>query len=454
MPVPRRGARRHLRARGRWFRCETRAVGAAIFNLAMDHGMSDIHPRAADRQRTAPEAGAIPLQRLVEAYKDPHRLYDELRERSQVGYDAAARCWVVTGQEPVRTILADRRFVSEMALALPEARRSPRRTFASDAIQKQIIFVDGAKQARVQRAVLTELARRSDVLVAPLQACASALAEEARARGDFDLVRDFAVPFTLQAVALVLGTPVGDAEETARLERWSTSYADITSGYLHAKMDDVVQLGEYFRAQVAARRGTPSDDLIGAFMRDGGLDDEDDVVIQCMMAFAAGRVTTQKLLADGIPRLIPEWSAWRELVRNTPSALRRLVEELLRLVTPTRYVVRYATEDVHLAGEAAAGVRVKRGERVVLILEAANRDGEVFPAPHALQAGRQPNPHVTFGFGPHRCPGASIARVEIAIALQALFESLGEIRPHPSQPPAWDPNPNIGGYASYRCLCA
>ena len=77
----------------------------------------------------------------------------------------------------------------------------------------------------------------------------------------------------------------------------------------------------------------------------------------------------------------------------------------------------------------------------------------MFAAPHSLKADRQPNPHVAFGFGPHRCPGASMARNEIMIALQALLETLAEIRPHPSQPPARDPNPNIGGYTSYRCLC-
>jgi cytochrome P450 len=405
--------------------------------------MSDIQ-RAADRQRAVPEPGAVTLQRLVEAYKDPHPLYDTVRERDRVAFDAASRCWVVTGHEATRKILADGRFVSDVALAIPEMRRSPRR----------IIFVEGAKQGRVQRAVLTELARRSDVLTPPLQACAATLARQARERGDFDLVKDFAVPFTMEAISLILGTPVGNPDEIARLERWSTSYADITSGYLHAKMEDVVQLGEYFRKQVAARGGTPSDDLIGAFMRDGGLDDEDDVIIQCMMAYAAGRVTTQKLLADGFPLLIPEWGTWRELVQTTPSLLRRLVEELLRVVTPTRYVARYAAEDVTLDDDLAAGANIKRGQRVILILEAANRDAGAFPAPHQLKADRQPNPHVAFGFGVHRCPGASIARIEISIALQALFDNLSELRQHPTQPPTWDPNPNIGGYTSYRCLCA
>ena len=72
----------------------------------------------------------------------------------------------------------------------------------------------------------------------------------------------------------------------------------------------------------------------------------------------------------------------------------------------------------------------------------------MFAAPHSLKADRQPNPQVAFGFGPHRCPGASVVRIEIAVALQALLETLAEIRPNPSQPAASDPNPNIGGYTS------
>lgn len=416
--------------------------------------MSDLHQRAVNRQPAAADPDAITFKRLVEAYKEPHHLYDRLREGKPVSFDPAARCWVVTGQEEARKILADNRFVSEVALALPEMKRIGRRTFATDAIQKQIIFVDGAKQSKVQRAVLTELARRNEVLTPPLQAAAAALAERARERKEFDLVKDFSIPFTLEAISLILGIPVGTPEEMERLERWSHSYADITSGYLNAKMEDVVQLGEYFRAQVAARGGVPSDDLTGAFMRDGGLDDEDDVVIQCMMAYAAGRVTTQKLLSDGIPLLIPEWDAWRKLVQTTPNAVRRLVEELLRLVTPTRYVARYAAEDIQMPDGAGGEARMKRGERVIIILEAANRDEGAFPSPHTLMADRQPNPHMAFGFGAHRCPGASIARIEIAVALQALFDHLAELRPHPSQPPVWDPNPNLGGYSSYRCLCA
>ena len=406
------------------------------------------------RRETASAAvGPTTLRGLAEAYTDPHGLYDTLRERDRISFDPSSRCWLVTGHEATRTILSDTRFVSGAVTTAPQPRRSPRRSFITDSVQKQVIFTDGPRQAGARRAVLVEVARRSASLLEPLDAAARALAERARERRELDLLGGFAVPYSMEAISMILGLPVGDPGEMARLERWSTTFANVTSGYLQVDMQEIALLGEYFRAQVAAREGTPSDDLIGAFLRDGGLEDEEDVVIQCMMAFAAGRVTTQKLLGSGIPLLIPAWSAWRERVRANAASARRLTEELLRVVTPTRYVARYAAMDVRFEGGEDDGPVIRRGDKVVVFLEAANRDPQVFPDPHALQADRQPNPHLAFGSGPHRCPGAAVARTEVQTALQALLETLAELRPHPSLPPTWEPNPNLGGYASFHCLC-
>jgi pimeloyl-[acyl-carrier protein] synthase len=173
-----------------------------------------------------------------------------------------------------------------------------------------------------------------------------------------------------------------------------------------------------------------------------------------MAAFAAGRVTTQKLIGDGVPMLFPEWGTWREMVAANPGVSRRLTEELLRMVTPTRYLGRHATEDVDLSGEWGSGHLIRTGQRVVLFLEAANRDPARFPDPHQLEWERQPNPHLAFGHGAHRCPGASIARAEIQIALETLLATFETLGPNPSAPPVWDPNPNLGGYRSFPCLCS
>lgn len=403
-------------------------------------------------QQADAAAAGITLNGLVGSYTDPHGLYDTLRERAPVSWDAAGRCWVVTGHAELRKLLADERLVSDQTLVTPPARRSARRNFVADAIQKQVLFMDGPKQGKVQRAVLVELSRRSDSLAEPLRASALELAERARTRGEIELVREFAIPYSLLAISLILGMPEAPAAEVERLERWSTTFADVTSGYMRMEVDEIMDLGEYFRAHVRSRGGVPSDDLTGAFMRDAGLDDEEEVVIQCMMAYSAGRVTTQKALGNGIPLLLPRWAELRAAVQANPAATRRLTDELLRTVTPTRYVARYATADVQL-DEASGGQTIRRGDKVVLFLEAANRDPDAFACPHAVEAARQPNPHVAFGHGAHRCPGASVARIEIQIALQALLEVLPELRPHPSVPPTWEPNPNIGGYATYRCLC-
>src|SRR5215218_10354556 len=170
--------------------------------------------------------GAITVQRLVDGYVDPHGLYDSLRERERVSYDADGRCWLVTGHDAVRKILGDERFVSDMSLAVPQPQRGPRRrSFITDAVQRQIIFADGARQARAHRAVLAELSRRQEVLLAPLRASALALAERARERGEADIVKDFATPFSMEAISMILGLRVEDPAEMERLERWSTTYA-------------------------------------------------------------------------------------------------------------------------------------------------------------------------------------------------------------------------------------
>lgn len=395
----------------------------------------------------------IGLSTLVKAYKDPHGVYDRVRERDRIYFDPASRCWTVTDHAAARKILSDSRFCSDLSFGSPPPRQAARTSFVQAAIQKQIIFTDGEEHRRVQKVILRESAHKMQEMLPAIRRIAQRLLDAAKRKGELDLVKDFAVPYSMEVISLVVGVPFEDPRELEQLERWSTTYANVTSGYLMVRMQDIIQLGDYFRGLVATRKGTPSNDLIGAFLREKIFDDEEDLVINCMMAFAAGRVTTQKLLGDGIPALLPAWERWREAGSGNPGLPRRLAEELLRYVTPTRYLARTATEDVDLSEEFPGNHLIRRGEKVILFLEAANRDPQSFPEPHALLPERQPNPHIAFGYGPHRCPGASIARAEIQVALEVLLETFTELCPHPSVPPAWDPNPNLGGFTSYRCLC-
>ncbi|HST59742.1 MAG TPA: cytochrome P450 [Longimicrobium sp.] len=388
------------------------------------------------------------------AYQAPHALYDRARARDGLAFDPLANCWLVTGHRAVRSILEDQRFTSDLRFASGGRARPARRSFIQDVIEKQIVFSDGAEQHGAQRVILQASSRKMQELSGWIPELAAGLLQPLRARGELDLVADFALPYALQTVCRVFGIPVDDPGRVAELARWSSTVADLTSGYLNIRMQEITLFADFFRELVAARRASPADDLVSSFLGAGTFDQDEDLVINCMAVFAAGRVTTQKLISDGVPMLFPEWGAWREMVPANPGMSRRLTEELLRMVTPTRYLGRHATEDVDLSGEWGPGHLIRMGQRVVLFLEAANRDPARFPDPHELKWERQPNPHVAFGHGSHRCPGASIARVEIQSALETLLATFETLGPNPSAPPVWDPNPNLGGYRSYPCLCS
>ncbi|HYR12135.1 MAG TPA: cytochrome P450 [Longimicrobium sp.] len=391
---------------------------------------------------------------LLGAYRAPHALYDRARARDGLAFDPLGNCWLVTGHQAVRSILEDRRFTSDLRFASAGKARPARRSFIQDAVEKQIVFSDGADQHGAQRVILQQSSRKMQELSGWIRELAAGLLQPLRPRGELDLVADFALPYALRMVCRVFGIPVDDPGRVAELASWSSTMADLTSGYLNIRIQEITLFGDYFRELVAARRSSPSDDLVSSFLSAGTFDQDEDLVINCMAVFAAGRVTTQKLIGDGVPMLFPEWAAWREMAAANPGVTRRLTEELLRMVTPTRYLGRHATEDVDLSDEWGPGHLIRAGQRVILFLEAANRDPARFPDPHELAWERQPNPHLAFGHGAHRCPGASIARVEIQIALETLLATFETLGPNPSAPPVWDPNPNLGGYRSYPCLCS
>lgn len=399
------------------------------------------------------EVGRIGLSELVEAYRDPHALYDEARTRGGITFDPASRCWLVTDYAAVRRILGDARFSSDLSRGSPKAPQSARPSFTESAIKRQILFSDGEDHERVQDAILRESTRRGHSIRPLIREIADRLLAPAKERGRLDLVRDFTAPFAAETISLIMGIPLEGDRQRDELQQWSNTFGAVTSGYFRVRVQEIDKLGAFFRDLFRRRSTDPSDDLIQTLIRDEVFADEEDLVINCMMIFGAGRVTSQKVLGDGVSKLLPEWARWRDLHRENPGSSRRVAEELLRAVTPTRHLARYATEAVDLSDEFA-DARIGEGDRVVLFLEAANRDGRVFECPHAIVADRHPNPHVAFGFGAHRCPGAGLARIELQVAIDALFETFDDLRPDPSAGPEWDPNPNLGGFHSFPCLCA
>jgi cytochrome P450 len=177
---------------------------------------------------------------------------------------------------------------------------------------------------------------------------------------------------------------------------------------------------EYLIGVAEARRAAPADDLVSV-LATAGLS-EAELAMFLIQLLVAGNETTRNLLSAGLAALAehPEqWAALRADRSLVPSA----VEEMLRWTTPVISFMRTATRATTLRGQAIA-----EGDPVLLVYASANRDEAVFgPDADRFRVDRHPNPHVSFGFGPHFCLGAALARLEARTVLELLLDRFGTL---------------------------
>lgn len=187
------------------------------------------------------------------------------------------------------------------------------------------------------------------------------------------------------------------------------------------------EFGEYMSGLIALRRAEPADDLMTALIQARDEHDrlsEPELVGMCNGILLAGHETTASHIPNFVSVLLEHPRRLAEL-RADPDLMPAAIEELMRFV-PLQFgpgFPRYATEDIEVGGTV-----VRAGEPVVLSLGAANRDPRQFPDPDELRFDRGDNPQVGFGHGPHFCPGASLARIELQEGLRALLTRLPGLR--------------------------
>jgi cytochrome P450 len=180
------------------------------------------------------------------------------------------------------------------------------------------------------------------------------------------------------------------------------------------------EFSAFLREYVARRRGDPRDDLISRLIEaesEGARLSEDELVTTCILLLNAGHEATVHAIGNGVKALLEGPGLLGLEIDDA------LADELLRFDPPLHLFTRYALQDVELEG-----VRLRQGDRIGLLLGAANRDPLVFPGPGRLDPRRAPNPHVAFGAGIHFCVGAPLARLEMRVALTALRRRLPKLR--------------------------
>ncbi len=195
-----------------------------------------------------------------------------------------------------------------------------------------------------------------------------------------------------------------------------------------------------------SRSGASScaDDIISRLIEveeAGGSLSQDELIATCVLLLNAGHEATVHGIGNGAKAILEGGAAAVAALAAGGATQSSLVEELLRYDAPLHLFTRYALQDVEYES-----VAIKKGERIGLLLGAANRDPERFPDPDRIDWARAPNPHVAFGGGIHFCVGAPLARLELEIVLPILFERLPDLAL--AEPPRYRDSFHFHGLAS------
>jgi cytochrome P450 len=259
-----------------------------------------------------------------------------------------------------------------------------------------------------------------------------------------DLLPQFAHPLPAYVIATMLNVPESLHQQFIR---WSNAIAALF-GNPYRTLDDLVAgqqaihgLTSYFRECIAVRRKQKGNDLISLLMEieeDGDVLTEEELYAQCVMLLFGGHETTRNLIGNGLHTLLRHPQQTLEL-REHPELIRSAVEELLRYESPVQYTGRMVLEDFEFCG-----VRARRGQEIIFMLGAANRDSCQFNDPDRLDLKRVNNPHLAFGAGVHFCIGNQLARLEGRVAILKILQEFPKMR-SVSAEPEWLPNFSFRG---------
>ena len=244
--------------------------------------------------------------------------------------------------------------------------------------------------------------------------------------GEMELIADLAFPLPALVICEMLGIPSEDREQ---LKVWSSAAARLLDPLMDSetfqRADDALKaFREYFFALIDERHRSPGDDLFSTLVHDeedGERLTDDELVTNGTFLFGAGHETTQNLIGNGVNALLRNPDQLEKL-RADPSLVRNAIEEFLRYDPPVQVTGRSAMSEVELPD-----VTIEAGERVILLLAAANRDPARFDDPDRLDITRPDLRPLSFGGGIHHCLGAALARLEGQVAISGLLDRFGTI---------------------------
>jgi cytochrome P450 len=388
---------------------------------------------------------------------DPFPVYRRMRDEDPVHWSPLLKAWVLTRYDDVKRVCLDTNMSSDRLRPFFATLPSDEAARISELMRYLtlwMVFRDPPEHTRLRKLAGKVFNVRSiNALRRGIESLTTWLLDSIGERDEFGFISEFAGPLPALVIMDMLGVP---REELTLLKRLSDEMAlfigstrDSPEKYARAEAA-TRDMALLFRSLIAARRARPAGDLLSELVNaeeDGDRLSDDELVATCIILLFAGHETTTHHIANSLAALLRFPGELRRL-REDPVLAAPAVEELLRYDGPIGALVRIVREDQQLHGKT-----LNTGQRIFLLMNAANRDPRAYADPDTLDLRRHGPAHLTFGFGAHICLGFPLARLEGQIALPAVLGRWRSIEPAVEHPD-WLDSMVLRGMKEFRVRVA
>ncbi|MBD2202668.1 cytochrome P450 [Calothrix sp. FACHB-1219] len=374
---------------------------------------------------------------LPKVTSDPYTYYRLYREQDPVHWGVSSNpnlsgAWYVFRYEDVMKVMEDRRFGREF-IKREDVETTPvptaYQTFLT-MVSKWIVFREPPDHTRLKSLVAKAFTPKVVENLRPVvYEIADSLLDKVHARGEMDLVEEYAFPLPIMVIATMLGA---NPHDHPLFRQWALALQNASASRLkpppevYEKAEKASQeFIDYFKPIIADRRANPQEDLISNLVKAADESDkltDEEIVATCTHLLTAGHETTVNLIAKGVIALLQNPQAYK-LLRSHPELAPNAIEEIIRYDTPIQMITRWAYADIEIGGQL-----IKRGDSLGIMLGSANRDPAQFKNPEVFDIQREDIKHCGFGGGIHYCLGSTLARAEGQIAINVLLNRLPELR--------------------------
>ena len=398
----------------------------------------------------------IALDFISKDYIDnPYKTYNSMRSHKPILFSQTTRLHWVTKMEFAQEMLRDKRFsVDDRKYPIAEKRRKEFKKAGREIMLEQfenpsMLKLDPPDHSRIRKLVQYGFTNRYITSLEPeIKKIVEDCLDKVHNQDSFDLIEDLAKPLPAIVIAKMMGLPNEDLDQ---FQAWSEDLL-VGVGGIGTSREDIKKSGDayealinYFERIILARKDSPGEDFIGKLIQaeeEGDKLNIKEMYGTCLLLLIAGHETTTRLIGNGMFALFnhPEQMS---ALKNEFGLIPNAIEEMLRYEPPVHATVRFAENDLSYDGKS-----YKRGTAFAISIAGANRDPDANAKPNEFDIFRKDIKHISFGYGPHMCIGASLARIESRLAFEVLFERFKNL--DLEENPTWGKNLIFRGFDNLK----